>query len=100
MRQIHLWKTKLKVLAKSGKRPKVQTQDPDASLLVEPPIVKVSSRLGYMRNMLKCLEEDGAEMVDLDLDFDVSPQHLLKTRTNLPNLRVKKRRFNPVAIGD
>ena len=52
-----------------------------------------------MRNMLKCLEDD-AEMVDLDLDFDVSPQHLLKTRTNLPNLRVKKRRFNPVAIGD
>ena len=40
-RQVELLKRKLKALLKLGNQPKIRTQDPDASLLVEPPI-KVS----------------------------------------------------------
>lgn len=81
--QVRLLNTKLKALAKSGSRPRIRTEDPDASLLVEPQIKHAEG------------------MVDLDLDLDGSPRHRLKTRTNLPISQSKKRKLvASVAVDD
>lgn len=90
--------TKVRALSKLGKRPSIQTEDPDASLLVEPPVKVLSLTCVYVAVLMKWWKH-AEDMVDLDLDGP--PQHRLKTRTNLPHVQSKKRKLvSPVAVGD